>query len=168
MRDHAYGRLFGLCLLLSAVSLAPCASASAETLVLMDGDVIHGEISALQDGVYVVRTDSLGTIRVNKKDVRTIEQGDVAPSRSPAAPTSGESVPGQVDLQAMQSLMMKNPDMLAMIEALQNDPQVMAVLADPEITAALAAGNYAALMNNPKILALTENAKVRAVVDAAQ
>ena len=68
-------------------------------------------------------------------------------------------------LQAVRSRLTQNPDLLSLIQGLQNDPEVQAVLADPEIMSAICAGNYAPLMNHPMIIALTRNAKVREVID---
>jgi len=76
--------------------------------------------------------------------------------------------PVPLDLQGMQARMIENPNLLAMIRALQSDPEVQAVLADPEIISALAAGNYALLMNNPKIVALTSNGSIREIIEDAQ
>jgi len=127
--------------------------------VLKDGAVIHGEIETLQDDVYTVKTESLGTVRVRKQDVRTIDHS--------GEPTT-ESLPKQAELEAMQSRIVQNPNLLSMIKALQNDPEVQAILADPEIMSAMASGNYAALMSHPKIIALTDNVKVREVIDEAR
>jgi hypothetical protein len=138
---------------------------SAATLILTDGTVIHGDIKMLQDDVYTVETESLGTLRVNKKTVRTIEHGDDHPIGSS---TSVSSSANAAELQAIQLRMLQTPDLLSMIQSLQNDPEVRAVLADPEIISALASGNLAALMNNSKIIALTSNANVREVIDEAR
>jgi hypothetical protein len=58
--------------------------------------------------------------------------------------------------------------LLATVLALQDDPDVLAVLADPEITKAMVAGDYAALQNNPKIVALMHNAKMREIIDGVR
>ncbi len=168
MRDFSFGDIAGVCLFVIATLLAPYGSASAATLVLKDGAVIHGEIETLQDDVYTVKTDSLGTVRVRKQDVRTIDHSVRSTMESSVGSSTNESSPEQADLQATQSRMMENPNLFSMIQALQSDPEVQAVLADPEIMSAMAAGNYAALMNHPKIIALTRNAKVREVIDEAR
>ena len=160
MRKFTLAQIIGACSVVIVAVLAPCAAASAATLVLKDGTVIHGEIESLQGDTYTVKTDSLGTVRLRKQNVRTIDHsgGSAMASSSTGAP------PGQVELQAMQTRMMRNPDLIAMIQALQSDPEMQAVLADPQIMNALASGDYAALKNNPKIISLMRNAKVRAVV----
>jgi len=161
MRKFAFARIIGVCSVVIAAVLAPFVAASAATLVLKDGTVIHGEITSLQGDTYTVKTDSLGTVRLRKQNVRTIDHsgGSAMASSSTGAP------PGQAELQDMQTRMMRNPDLIAMIQALQSDPEMQAVLADPQIMNALASGDYAALKNNPKIISLMRNAKVRAVVD---
>ena len=164
MRKRASrGAASGFVVALAVVSL-PCGPASAETLELNDGTVIHGEIKSLQNGVYTVETDALGTVRVPKQNVRTIDQGSGNTTGSPAR----ESLPSQPEIEAMQLRIIQDQSLLAMLLALQNDPEVQAILADPEIMGALASGDLAALMNHPKIIALTRNAKVREVIDGVQ
>jgi len=162
--DLVFGRIAGVCSFVIATLLVSYVSASAETLVLRDGTVIHGEIKTLEDDVYTVETDSLGTVRVRKQDIRTIDHSDSSAIGSPVGSTRG-SPPKQAELQATQSRLMQSPNLLSMILGLQSDPDVQAILADPEIMSALASGDYATLMNHPKIIALTSNAKVREVID---
>ncbi len=144
---------------------------SAATLILKDGAVIHGEILRMSDGEYTVKTESLGTVRVRKDTIRTIDHSGSATlgSNRQAMPATGQTAsPEAGEIQALQNQMMQDPGMLSMVQALQNDPEIQAVLADPEIMRAMASGNYAALMNHPKIIALTRNAGVRQVIEKTQ
>lgn len=169
MRDLTCSKTAGVLLsMLAAVSIL-YGTASAATLVLNDGTVIRGDIKTLQDDVYTVETESLGTLRVRKQNIRTIDHDGGQPTGSPTSgsPTSG-SPANAAALQATQLRILQDPGMLSMIQSLQNDPEVQAVLADPEIASALASGNFAALMSNPKIIALTSNSNVREVVDEVQ
>jgi len=168
MRDIAFGRIASVCLFVIAASFAPPDLAFAATLVLQDGSVIHGEIESLQRDVYTVKTDALGTVRVRKQDIRTIDHSAVPAVRSSAESSSNSSLIGQAEVQALQSRMLQNPNLLSMIQALQSDPEVQAVLADPEIISAMASGDYAALMIHPKIVALSGNTKLRELIDQVQ
>jgi len=163
MRELTFSGISGVCLFAMVMLSAPYGSVSAATLVLKDGAVIHGEIKALQDDVYTVETDSLGTLRVPKHNVRTIDHGGEHAVELPANGSSAE----QAELEAMQSRMLQNPNVLSMILSLQNNPQMQALLADPQIMSAIASGNYAALMNHPKIVALASNAKMREIIEEA-
>jgi hypothetical protein len=161
MRVRFFRGIGGVLLVITAALYVPQAVYAA-TLVLKDGAVIHGEIETLQGDVYTVKTALLGTVRVRKQDVRSIDHGG-----EPTEPSGGSS-PARADLEAMQSRMLQSPGLLSMIQSLQSDPEVQAVLADPEIVEALASGNYAVLMNHPKIIALTRNAKMREIIDEAR
>jgi len=176
MRGIGFGgsalSLIAMVLFVMASSLAPVSSLHAETLVLIDGAVIHGEIKALHDDVYSVETNLLGTLRVHKEYVRSIDFSGTQPSdqrgSSALASTTTATTREQPDMQAIQSRLMQIPDLFSMIQALQSGPEVQAVLADSEIMSAIAAGNYAALMNHPKIIALTRNVNFRVLMEEAQ
>ena len=137
----------------------------AATVVLRDGTVIHGDVTSLQDGVYSVETDSIGTIRVRKEEVRSIDDGAERSGRTAAESSTIGSSPAAPELDATAARIMQDPKLLAAVLALQGDADVLAVLADPDITKAMAAGDYDALMNNPKIVALMQNAKMREIID---
>lgn len=156
-------RLPSLAGLLFLAGFFASGSAMGATLVLKDGAVIHGEITSLEDGVYRVNSPTLGKVRVRKVDVRTIDHSGGAASN--VAPATGAT---QQEVQALQSQMMQDPNMMAKIQALQSDPQIQAVLADPEIMRAIASGDYGALLNHPKILALSRNAGVRDIIKDTQ
>jgi len=137
----------------------------AATVVLRDGTVIHGEMRSLQDDVYSVETDSLGTIRVRKQEVRSIDNGAEPTNGTGVDSSTNASSPGARELDATKARIMQDPALFAAVLALQGDPDVLAALADPEITKAIAAGDYAALLINPKIVTLMHNAKMREIID---
>ena len=149
---------FRFCGLVAALLCLAGVAAAAE-VVLKDGTVLRGEIQTLRDGVYTVKTSALGTVRVRKADVRSIQHGTTSASKASASRAESG------DLQSLQSRIMGNPDLASLITALQSDPEVQAALADPEIVEAMMSGNYAALMAHPKIIALTRNAKMREVIE---
>ena len=148
-----------------ATLLAFPGGAFAATIVLRDGTVIHGEIRSLQDDVYTVESGSVGTIRVRKQEVRSIDEGGEATSGASVESSARSSSPGAGELDATASRITQDPKLLAMVLTLQNDPDVLAVLADPEIMKAMTAGDYTMLLNNPKIVALMHNAKMREIID---
>jgi len=158
MRRFAHGSAAAASAL---AGLLACAGlASAATITLNDGTVIQGAVQSLQDGVYTIASDSVGTLHVPADRVRSINGGGKAPTSPPADAASV----GAGALDAAKSRIAQDPALLAAVLALQNDPEVLAVLSDPEIMKAMSAGDYGALMNNPKIVALMNNAKLRAII----
>jgi hypothetical protein len=146
--------------------LATCGVASATSVVLRDGTVIQGEVKSLKDGIYTIETASVGTVRVRAEEVRSIDEGGTPPSTPGAKQPDKAASPGADVLDAAKSQISADPQLLAAVLALQNDPEVVAVLADPEVMKAMTAGDYSALMSNPKIAALMQNPKVREIMDA--
>ena len=171
-------------LLSLAASLIVLQTASAATIVLQDGSVIRGDIRSLQNDVYTIRTDSMGTLAIRKQDVRSIDLTDESAPRnatrteprasSPAAPRTapgiapGPAMPSAAEFESMQRQLMGSPDMLSAIQALQNDPQVLSVLSDPEVMNAIATGDINTLMNHPKVIGLTRNPGVREIIEGVQ
>ena len=146
--------------------LAFSGASPAATVLLRDGTVIRGEMQSLQGDVYAIETVSLGTIHVRKEEIRSIDEGG-GPASAGESSVHGSS-PGAGELDATKSRIMQDPKLLASVLALQDDPDVAAVVADPEIAKAMAAGDYAALLNNPKIVALMHNARMREIIDGVR
>ena len=80
--------------------------------------------------------------------------------------TANSSVAPQVD--ALQERMLQDEEVMSLIGALQNDPEMQALLADPAILAAIQAGDIATLTSNPDFMKLLDNPKVRAIQQKMQ
>jgi hypothetical protein len=64
------------------------------------------------------------------------------------------------ETQALQQQMMSDPEIMNMIQSLQNDPDFQQILQDPEIIKAMSSGDIAALMANPKFTRILDNKTV--------
>ncbi|NVN89913.1 MAG: hypothetical protein HXX11_04850 [Desulfuromonadales bacterium] len=64
----------------------------------------------------------------------------------------------------LQDQMLNNPDIMALLSALQNDPEMQALLGDPAVVDAVQRGDTAALANDPRLLKLLNNPKVQEIV----
>ncbi len=77
-----------------------------------------------------------------------------------AADGGGDVTP---QLQGLQKQMLGDPGIMALIMALQNDPEMQTLLNDPKVVAAVQAGNIDALLNDPRIVKLLDNPRVREI-----
>ena len=117
-------------------------------------------------------TDSLGKIaaayRSSAKplgmDVNEPTPANNAQSRQPAA-DKGSGAP-QVD--ELKERMLQDEGVMALIRAMQNDPEMQALLSDPAILAAIQAGDIGTLTSNPDFMKLLDNPKVRAIQQKMQ
>jgi len=130
---------------------------------LIDGSVIRGEIVSFKEGVYTIRSDTLGSIEINESKIRTIrfssrKTGREAAYSATPGPTSAES-------QAIQQALLSNEEILPILLSLQNDPEIQAILNDPDIMDAVLAGDLQRLMSNPKFVELLNHPKVQRIQD---
>ncbi len=127
-------------------------AAEIREIELRDGTVMVGEIVSLSNGIYTIKSASLGTITIEEAKIRTIRQkGDAA---GPAPDVNAQS-------RSLQERMLKDKEIMSKIESLQNDPAFQKALSDPEIIRAVNAGDISALTANPEFMKLLQHSTVR-------
>lgn len=120
-----------------------------KTFELIDGSIITGEIISYNDGIFILESETLGTIRIEEAKILAIR------SRKKSVGISSNEV------LSLQEKMMGNEEIFAMILSLQNDPEFQAILQDPEIMDAVSSGNISVLLSNQKFLKLLENSTIQ-------
>jgi len=133
---------------LSVVFLGQAFAGETKTFELLDGSIITGEIISFSDGTFTLKSEVLGTVRIEESKIRAIR------SRKNGGVAGDEVL-------ALQEKMMGNEEIFAMILSLQNDPEFRAILQDPEIMSAVSSGDINALLSNQKFLKLLENPAIQ-------
>ena len=128
---------------------------------LIDGSTIYGEILSFNDGIYTVKSSSLGTIKVDESDIREIRVQSANTKNREYANPANSSISSEV--QSLQTLMQNNQDIMAIIFSLQNDPDFQEIMSDPGILNSVNSGDIAALISNPKFMSLMNNHKVQEI-----
>lgn len=164
-------------LLILSLVLSVMATAEPRRVVLTDGTEIIGELVALENGAYTIKSKSLGTLTVSDRQVASISSmgapsGAGAVTNSVASPvvnpvvnpveSAKQSFAGQ-QMQSIQQSLMHNSDMMQSIMVLQSNPDMQAVLADPEIMAAIQRLDFEALSKNPKIQKLMQSSDIKSI-----
>jgi len=143
------------CFLFLVMATTPVYAGEVREVELTDGSVLTGEVLSLANGIYTIKSDSLGTIKLEESKVRAIRSKSVdsgGSQKSPAADTRG-----------LQEKMMSDKEIMSMIQSLQNDPDFQKILEDPETMKAVQAGDVAALMANPQFMKLLNNSTVKEI-----
>lgn len=139
--------------------------AASPTIELKDGSRIQGDIQGVENGMYIVLSPSLGTVRVAQSAiVRIIYSGDVASAADSSAKSSSHDDTLTRDMQQLQTRLAQDPAAIQSIMSLQSDPQIQAILSDPAIMKAIQDGDYASLLGNPKIRALDGDEHLKQVI----
>jgi hypothetical protein len=146
------------CLILLLTLAGGVIAGEYKEIELNDGSTVYGEIVSFSDGVYRVRTSSLGIVEIDDNQIRTIRSN----SRGPTAPKYGNQTGNNLnaDKQALQQRMISDEEIMTLILSLQDDPDIKAVLNDPELMQAVNSGDIATLTSNPKFMKLLENPKI--------
>ncbi len=175
----------------SCVCLATTAFAGKNrTVELQDGTVLQAEIVSVQDEVYTLKTEHLGTIQVKAEDIRNIQFSEHDTTASPEKPTkpaavkaspaatksvtpsatanASENANHKETVQTLQASMMEDQDIFNLILSLQEDPAMQAVLSDPELMNAINSLDISALMSNQKFQKLFQHPTVRAIIEKEQ
>lgn len=135
---------------------------------LKDGAVITGTVEAFDGEHYTIRSHSLGELRIHESHIAAI----LAPSASAgASPAPAGTQPGPTysrgDLAAMQQQLLGDAETLGMIQSLQNNPQIQAIINDPQLMQAIYSGDLVTLQQDPRIQALMEDPTVQRIQSRA-
>jgi len=147
------------CFLLFVLFLQSASAGEIREIEFIDGSTITGEVLSLSGGIYIVRTDSLGTIKLEESKIRAIR----AKSSGKNAETTQSNAGSSGEIKTLQEKMMSNEEVMTLIRSLQNDPEFQKALQDPEIMKAVSAGDVAALTANPAFMKLLNNATVKEI-----
>lgn len=100
-------------LCLAAVSLS---AGELREIELKDGSVITGEVLSLKNGVYILKSESLGEIRIEEAKIRAIR------SKSPVSPSLSQTGAASGGTRSLQEKMMSDQEIMGLIQSLQSDP----------------------------------------------
>ena len=157
--------LFFIFLTFSTLSFA-----APQVITLKDGSRINGELVGMANGVYTVRTSFSGDVNINSSDVSDISTaGAPAPEQQAnATPPAAQNIDVNQKMQAMQAQVMANPEMVAQITQLAQDPEIMKLLSDPSLVQAVTNKDVNAIASNPNGKQLMNNPKMKAIMQQVQ
>ncbi len=162
-------------ILLFALVLLPVTAAfakSPKTITLKDGTRVSGQITGIDQGQYVVQSQTLGEIKVKEDDVASITDPNAPNTATQPAQQENSQANAPVDYNAkiheVQSQIMADPEVMKDITAMAQDPQIMAILSDPAIMAAAKSGNPMAVQSNPHTQELLNNPKMQELIRKIQ
>ncbi|MBF0570837.1 MAG: hypothetical protein HQL12_03085 [Candidatus Omnitrophica bacterium] len=162
--------IFIIAILILSANTASFADQAEQVITLKDGSQIKGTLAGIDNGIYTVKTPIIGDVHVAAGDVASITNGNVpvaAPSTNNAAfPGQSSDVTSNMDQQvaANQQRLMANPQAMADLQQIAQDPEIMQALSDPAVVQAVTSHDYQAVKNNPKIQALMTNPKMQALL----
>jgi len=132
-------------------------AAPVQYIEFSDGSRVRAEVISLDEGVYTLRSEMLGEMRIPADRIKSISTQELAGTA--AAP----GLPTQAQINSMRESLLQNPNTLAKIQSLQNDPLVKEILGDEAAMRAINSGDLETLINDPRFKALMEHSAVREI-----
>jgi len=149
-----------LSLFLVSIAAASASAGDIREVELTDGSVITGEVLSLTNGVYTVKSETLGTMKIGESKIRAIREKDHGAAGSAQSGPTGSPASSNVPVKSLQDKMMSDGEIMTMIKSLQSDRDFQKILEDPEVMKAVNSGDIAALMANPGFMKLLDNKTV--------
>ncbi|OGX57233.1 MAG: hypothetical protein A2306_01910 [Omnitrophica WOR_2 bacterium RIFOXYB2_FULL_38_16] len=169
MKKHTILTILAACLLLTSTVLA---QNSQKTITLKDGSVIKGTIVSIEDQKYIIDTDKLGKVEVEDSDIVSITTSTA--TQNAQAPVAQNALLGNLgglgnaglpeQMQQMQNSLLSDPKMLAEMQTMLQDEEIMAIISDPSLMKDLLSNDPNVIQNNPKIMQLMNNPQMQALL----
>ena len=134
---------------------------------LLDGSVIQAEIISFSNGVYKLRSESLGIISIAEGRVESILPNKSKTSGTPAQLETVNPSIGQ-KAQGLQQKLTSDPKAMEMLLDLRKDPSMIGVLNDKDLMRAIQQGNLSTVIKNPKIQKLMKSKAVGDVIQRSK
>lgn len=144
-----------------------------QVLTLRDGSQIKGHLIEVDGDHYVFQSLQLGDIRVRASEVQSIttDRGMCAlpAGPSPADPgsllgPSAANSPFYAQVREIQQQYFSDPKVMASLQELANDPEIVKILSDPQLLQAVFSMNPQQIMNDPQAQQLFQNPKIQSLI----
>jgi hypothetical protein len=145
--------------LIFSVLVSDVSAGEVREIELNDGSVIIAEIVSFNEGVYTLKSNTLGMVKIDESKIRAIRLK--SSGESPHGQQTSAQTNADPQVQILQQLMMGDKEIMGMILSLLNDPEIQNILEDPSIIKALNAGDIDTLLSNPKFIKLLDNPTIR-------
>jgi len=143
-----------------------------QVITLKDGSQIRGELSGINNGIYTVKTPIIGDVHVAVGDVASITNGNAPAAAAASTGTSPTGLPAGIapnidsQMASAQQKLMSNPQSMAILQEMAQDPVIAQALQDPALVQAVTSHDYQAIQNNPRVQELLKNPKMQAFIKA--
>jgi len=139
-------------------------AADIRNIELTDGSVVSGEIISFSNGIYTVKTESLGVLNISSDRILSITSKSSQP-HTEAEHGDNSQYNRKYDSKVgdLQQQMLNNPALLQLIMSLQDNPEFKQALQDPAIQEAIKTGDISKLTSSPIINQILNNPTVQEI-----
>lgn len=154
-------RILALSLFAFLLCSFTAAAAEKSKIELTDGSTITGEVVEMSGGIYKIRTDSMGELKIPSNRIISISPG------STTNKSSGKRIegPDNAKIEAIQKDIISDPKMIELVQALMSEPELQEALKDPSMMEKINSGDTAALEKDPNFQKFMNHPKVKEIME---
>jgi hypothetical protein len=146
-------------------------------ITLKDGSTLKGSIESMQNGSYQIKTDHLGTLRIQDTDIVSIQDVNMPVRPTATQPrlkslkdmdVSGKSIQeiqSMPVVQNIQTRMLSDPEMMTDLQRLMQDEEFVRIITDPQFMQGLINGDPNQLGDNPKFKYLMSHPDMMRIIE---
>jgi gamma-glutamyl phosphate reductase len=140
------------------------ALAAPKVITLKDGSTIKGEVVSLIDGRYTIKTDSLGEMTIAEDAILEITAFNAAPLSSSSATTNSL----KKSVQAVQSQVMQDENIMRSINALAQNEEIMKLMQDQNFVNMIMSFDEEKIRNSPAVQELMQREDIKRIMNEIQ
>jgi len=148
----------------------------SRVIALKDGSIIKGKVVQMANGVYTIRTENLGTIKVKSANILSIK----SPALHSASQQNNthhlnntsnntirmvEKANLQKQVKEIQNSILQDPKVMTDIQKLLQNQEIMSLMSDKSILDDVMSYDPQRIGNNQKIKQLMENPEMKRLMD---
>lgn len=147
------------------LSIVFCINLFASEIELTDGSTLVGDVKAVNNNYYTIKTESMGTVKIDASRVSTVRNSKSSIKSKSNKITIRNEAPSvnavaADQIESLKQVMMTDPSITHKIMALHDDPQFKSVMQDKQIMQAVQNQDLDFLMNNQKFMGLLNHSVV--------
>ena len=160
------------------VFISQAIGGNLKEIELTDGSVIQAEVLSFSNGIYRLKSDTLGTFSLAEEKVQNIsfKNGSSSPigrqntssrrTTSNLSQANGQQIQQQV--QEMTNWLMQDPEAMQLIQSLRANPSVQKIMKDQNLMRAINQQDLGRLSTDPKVQALMRNKTIGKILEKTQ
>ena len=132
---------------------------ASKIILLKDGSQLKGDIVTVNNDVYTIQTQNLGTVQIRGTDIVSITAENPGPTKaSPALNLQGQA-------QNIQNQILSDPKLVSDLHNLTQDQEIMSILNDPNFLNDILSYDPERIQNNNKFQALINNPQFQQILN---
>jgi len=153
------------------ITVTPTYAQTSKIISLKDGSLLIGQVLGMSDGVYTIKTQNMGAVKIHEADIVSIQNNDESVAQRLKEYKNSEHQQNleknqlKVQVEQMQNDLLSNPALMKDIESLIQNEDILSIITDPGVMKDVLSYDPERLENNEKLRLLMEQPEIKALIE---